>query len=219
MKEYEVYKFLESYDIKTPEYKIYDIDKKLFFHKFPAVLKILSKKVVHKSDVGGIRVGIDSNEELQDARDKMVISLQKNGIFLDSEDKFIVQETIKGEEFYIGGVYDEIFEEVLLFGKGGTLIEIEKDVCYIDTESDDNEILKSFKTTKISKIFPKFRGKEYKIEYVLDVIKKFQKLFLKEDIAEFDINPLIYTDKGFIAVDIRIKCGKPYKKKEKSSPI
>ncbi|WP_187648493.1 acetate--CoA ligase family protein [Nitrosophilus labii] len=215
MKEYEVYEFLKSYGIKTPQYKIFDIDKKLFFNKFPAVLKILSKKVVHKSDVGGIRVGIDSNEELQQARNEMVLSLQKNGIFLDSEDKFIVQETVRGEEFYIGGVYDDIFEEVLLFGKGGTLIEIEKDVCYIDTASEESEILKSFNTTKISKIFPNFRGKEYKIEYVLEVIKKFQKLFLKEDITEFDINPLIYTDNGFIAVDARMRFGKPDKKRKK----
>ena len=109
-----------------------------------------------------MRVGIDSIEELEDARNQVMDSLQRHGIFLDIHDRFIVEEQLSGEEFYIGGIYDEIFAEVLLFGKGGTLIEIEKDICYIDSEADAKEILRSFKTTKIAKIFPTFRGKKYR---------------------------------------------------------
>ncbi len=207
MRESELYKLLEKYGIKVPRYKVFDIDQEFYFDHFPAVLKIDSPKVVHKSDVGGVRVDIHSNEELKSAKHEILTNLQNHGIFLDLEDKFIVEEEIHGEEFYIGGLFDEIFEEVLLFGKGGILIEIEKDICYIDTEADDEEILKSFKTTKVSKMFPEFRGKKFEIAYVIDVVKKFQKLFTQEDIVEFDVNPLIYTDEGFVAVDVRMRQG------------
>ncbi len=207
MQEFELYQLLERYGIKVPRYRVFDIDQEFFFDHFPCVLKIDSPKVVHKSDVGGVRVGIYSNEELQEAKHEILDSLQKHGIFLELGDKFIVEEEVHGEEFYIGGLFDQIFEEVLLFGKGGVLIEIEKDVCYIDTEADEKEIIKSFKTTKVSKLFPKFRGKEYKIEYMVDVVQKFQKLFTSEPIVEFDVNPLIYTDEGFVAVDVRMRQG------------
>ncbi len=212
MKEYEIYELLKKYGINTPKYEVFDIDAPLYFDRFPAVLKIASDKVVHKSDVGGVRVGIDSPEELEVARQEVVENLQQRGIFLDINDKFIVEEFVQGEEFYIGGLYDTIFEEILLFGKGGTLIEIEKDVCYIDTQANKEEILRSFKTTKISKMFPTFRGKKYRLEFVVDVVQKFQKLFINENIEQFDVNPLIYTDEGFVAVDARLKPGKKQKR-------
>ncbi|BCD68153.1 acetate--CoA ligase family protein [Nitratiruptor sp. YY09-18] len=208
MKEYEIYQLLEQYGINTPKYQIFDIDAPLYFDTFPAVIKIASDKVIHKSDVGGVVVGVDSLEELELARNQISRNLQNRGIFLDVHDKFIVEEMVRGEEFYIGGIYDAIFEEVLLFGKGGTLLEIEKDICYIDLLANQNEIIRSFKTTKISKIFPQFRGKEYKLDYVVETVEKFQKLFMHEEIIEFDVNPLIYTPKGFVAVDARMKMGK-----------
>ncbi|BAF70035.1 acetate--CoA ligase family protein [Nitratiruptor sp. SB155-2] len=215
MKEFEIYELLRRYGINVPKYAVYEIDHMLSFDRFPAVLKIASDKVVHKSDVGGVRTGIHSMDELQEAKREIINSLQIHGIFLDLNDRFIVEEELHGEEFYIGGIYDPIFEEVLLFGKGGVMLEILKDICYIDVYANKDEILRSFKTTKVSKMFPHFRGKEYKIEYLLDTIQKFQQLFLEENISEFDINPLIYTDDGFVAVDARIKRGSKFHHKRR----
>ncbi len=211
MPEYEIYELLSKYGIRTPYYKVFPIDKSLYFDKFPAVLKISSKKVSHKSEVGGVRVGIDSNEELKRAKYEMVKNLQKNGIFLDSEDRFIVEESLKGTEFYIGGIYDNIFEEVLLFGQGGIFIEIQQDICYIDTEAEEDEILKSISKTKISALLKGYRNISIDKDELLRTIKAFQNFFKNEDITEFDVNPLVYTEEGFIAVDARIKEGKKRK--------
>lgn len=212
MKEAEVYTLLDKYNIKHPEYKVFKLNEDLDFNIFPCVLKIHSSKVVHKSDVGGVITDITDKKALKKAKETIINNLKKNGITLDNEDGFIIEEQIKGLELFIGGIFDTIFEEILLFGKGGTLIEIEKDVCYIDTASGEKEIKKSILKTKISKIFPSFRGRRYDIDIVINEIKKFQKLFENEDIKEFDINPFLYTDKGLIAVDARIKKGKPEKK-------
>ncbi len=217
MLEFEIYELFKRYGILTPHYKVFDIDQEFFFDRFPAVLKIASDKILHKSDVGGVRTGIHSNEELQSAKREIINNLQTNGIFLDMNDKFIVVEEVHGVEFFIGGVFDEVFEEVLLFGKGGTMVEIEQDICYIDTLADEDEIERSFFTTKISRIFPTFRGKEYNLTYIIQTIQKFQKLFMNEDIIAFDVNPLVYTPKGLVSVDARVIKGKKSKKRQKIS--
>jgi acyl-CoA synthetase (NDP forming) len=201
---------LKKYNIKTPKSKTFKINETLSFDTFPCVLKI--DKNIHKSDVGGVITGINSNEELQKAKEIILKNLKNHNIEIDENDKFLIQEEVKGIELFIGGVFDEIFEEVLVFGKGGVLVEIEKDVTYIDVNSDKEEIKKAISLTKISKIFPEFRGKKYDLELVIKEIQKFQNLFKNEDIKEFDVNPLIYTEKGLVAVDVRIKPNKPPKK-------
>jgi acyl-CoA synthetase (NDP forming) len=207
MKEAEIYEILKKYDINHPHYKVFKNDEILSFDIFPCVLKIHSNKISHKSDVGGVITGIKNNRSLNAAKKKIINNLKKHNITLDENDEFIVEEELNGLELFIGGINDEIFEKILLFGKGGTLIEIEKDICYIDTNANNEEIKKSIQNTKISKIFPEFRGKKYDLNLVVNEIKKFQKMFENEDILEFDINPLLYTQKGLIPVDARIKKG------------
>ena len=212
MKEGEVYKLLEKYSIAHPEYKIFKLNEKLSFDKFPCVLKIHSNKVIHKSDVGGVITDIKNNRSLNAAKKKIINNLKKHNIILDENDEFIVEEEIKGIELFLGGVFDRIFEEVVLFGKGGVLVEIEKDITYIDTNAKREEILKAIKKTKISKIFPEFRGKKYDIDTVIKTIENFSEMFKNEDILEIDINPLIINENGVFAVDARIKTGKKEKK-------
>ncbi|MEO1957983.1 MAG: acetate--CoA ligase family protein [Nautiliaceae bacterium] len=201
---------LKKYNIKTPKSKTFKISEKLSFDTFPCVLKI--NKNIHKSDVGGVITSINSNEELNRAKEIILENLKKHNIKINEDDKFLIQEEVKGIELFIGGVFDNVFEEVLVFGKGGVLVEIEKDITYIDVNSDKEEIKKAIALTKISKIFPEFRGKKYDLDLVVKEIQKFQNLFKNEDIKEFDINPLIYTEKGLVAVDVRIKENKPPKK-------
>ncbi|WP_457563430.1 acetate--CoA ligase family protein [Caminibacter pacificus] len=212
MKEAEVYKLLDKYGISHPKYKLFKLNEEVSFDTFPCVIKIHSDKVVHKSDVGGVITNIQNNRSLKSAKKEIIKNLKKHSITLDEDDEFIVEEEIKGIELFLGGVFDTIFEETIVFGKGGTLVEIEKDITYIDTESDEKEILKSIEKTKISKIFPQFRGKKYDLKLLIKTIKKFQKMFKNEDILEIDINPLIINEKGIFAVDARIKKGEKQKK-------
>ena len=212
MKEAQIYNLLAKYDIKHPKFKVFKTDEKLEFDKFPCVLKIHTNKISHKSDVGGVEIGISNNRSLNAAKKRILKNLKTHGVLLDENDEFIVEEEISGFEFFIGGIFDAIFEEVLLFGKGGTLVEIEKDITYIDIYADEKEIISAINDTKISKLFPEFRGKTYDINLIVNEIKKFQKFFNQENISEFDINPLIYTDSGLYAVDARIKLNKAERK-------
>ena len=198
---------IEKYSIPTPKEKKVKIDEEISFDTFPCVLKV--DLPIHKSDVGAVITDIKDNEELKKAKDVILENLQKHNI---KAEYLLIQEEIKGIELILGGKFDAIFEEVIILGSGGTLVEIIKDVTYIDTEANEEEIKKAIFKTKISKIFPEFRGKKYNLDSLINTIKKIQIMFKNENITEFDINPLIINEKGVYAVDVRIKEDKKNKK-------
>ena len=78
--ESELYKFLNKYGIKTPEYKSIGLNEVISFSSFPAVIKIESSKVVHKSDVGGVILNLNSIQELEQARGQIIRNLEKHNI-------------------------------------------------------------------------------------------------------------------------------------------
>lgn len=207
MTESELYQWLGKYGIKTPRCTVVGMDEDINIDFFPAVLKIQSPKVVHKSDVGGVALNLNSNEELKNAREKMKKNIQNvHKIPLDNNDCFIITQMLQGEELYIGSVDDDVFGNVILFGKGGIYLELYKDICYIDSGAKEDEILRAFKNTKISKLFEGYRGSTHQMGEVVNLVKSIQKLINENpDIKELDINPLKLTKDGLVAVDARIK--------------
>ncbi len=208
LSENELYGFLNKYGIKTPERKSVGINDKIEFSCFPAVIKIQSAKVVHKSDVGGVVLNLLSNDDLEKGREQIIENLKKHNILLDSNDSFIVTQMVFGEELYIGSVEDSTFGNVILFGKGGIYLELYKDVCYMEANAGEDEIIRALNTTKISKLFHGFRGFDYQEKWVVELVKSVQKMLKEHEIKEFDINPLKLTKDGLIAVDARILKGK-----------
>lgn len=208
LSESELYSFLGKYGIKTPACKSVGLREKITFDAFPAVIKIQSPKVVHKSDVGGVILNLTSNDELEKAREQIIANLKKHNIELDSNDEFIITQMVFGEELYIGSVEDSTFGNVILFGKGGIYLELYKDVCYIESNAREDEIKRALATTKIAKLFDGFRGFDYKIEWVINLVKSVQKMLQENEIKELDINPLKLTKDGLVAVDARILKGK-----------
>ena len=198
---------IKKYQIPTPKQKKIKIDEEINFDTFPCVLKV--DLPIHKSDIGAVITNIQNETELKKAKEIILNNLKKHNI---NAEYLLIQEQIEGIELILGGKFDEIFEEVIILGSGGTLVEIIKDITYIDTKADEEEIKKAIFKTKISKIFPEFRGKKYNLNALIDTIKKVQTMFENEDLLEFDINPLIINEKGCFAVDVRIKKGEKHKK-------
>lgn len=214
MNEVEIYTLLNQYDIYTPQYRTFAIDEPLNVDFYPCVLKTLSSKIVHKSEYGAVKVGISSQTVLEQERDEMLERVAQRGVVLDAEDRFLVSAMIGGEELYVGVVDDSIFGQVILFGKGGTQLELYKDICYIDLYATEAEIIRAIKLTKVSEIFYGFRNSGFTIGQAVAFIQKVQ-TFVKAHptLSELDINPLILNDEGFFAVDARIKFHvKPTKK-------
>ncbi len=208
MLEYEIYDLLKSCHLNTPKYKSFAMDEVPSIDFYPVALKLSSSKVVHKSEYGAVQVNIQNKDDLLKSIELIKSNVTSKGVKLDTGDKFLATEMVKGIELFVGIIDDEVFGKVILFGRGGVMLELDRDVCYIRLEADEKEIINAINLTKISKIFRGFRGKQYDIKKAVDFIKSIQKFIQEnEDIKECDFNPVILNDEGLFIVDARIKKG------------
>jgi acyl-CoA synthetase (NDP forming) len=164
---------------------------------WPVVMKVVSDRVSHKSDVGGVVLNIENLAEARAAFRHM----RKIKGFRAA----LVQEFIKGKLVIIGGKRDVQFGPTVLFGLGGIFVEVFKDfsigICPLKKQ-DARKIVRRIKAFELLK---GVRGqKSVDIPAVEDAIVQVSKLMCREhDIKELDLNPLIANEKGVVAVDAR----------------
>jgi len=205
MVESELYPLLLESGFHVPPFRRFALDEPFEIDFYPIALKVESQKIVHKSDVGGVALSLTNAHDAAAARDKMICSIHEHGIPLNSDDGFIATAMIQGEELFAGVVNDPIFGQIILFGKGGVLLELYRDVCYIDINADKEEILRAVRTTKISKLFEGFRGTLPMMDAIVTFIQTLQR-FIRTypTIRECDLNPVIFNPQGLHVVDARI---------------
>jgi acetyl-CoA synthetase (ADP-forming) len=164
---------------------------------YPLVLKVVSKKILHKSDVGGVKTDLRSEEEARAAFKEIMNIKDAEGC--------LVQKFIIGDWFLIGLKKDPTFNHVLAFGTGGIYTEVIKDVALRICPISIEEVRKMMKETKSYKILEGIRGKRLNIESVENLLLKTSDLTKKyPNIQELDINPLVVNEKESVVVDVRI---------------
>lgn len=157
-----------------------ELKKVLENFKFPVVIKISGKKIIHKKRLGGVVVGVSGFE-----RAKYIF---KKFIQIKDVEEVLIQEQINGKEFFLGIKKTPEFEHVLIFGKGGTDVEEKKEVVFrVCSVLEKKDIKKMFKELKIKKN----SCLEKNIFKLCELIKKFP------EILELDINPFILQKNGF----------------------
>ena len=162
---------------------------------FPLVLKIASKKILHKSDVNGVRVNIKDEKELEKAFNELKKIKNFEGV--------MVQEYIEGKFVITGLKKDPTFGHVIAFGLGGIFTEIIKDVSFRVCPITKKDAIEMIKEIKAYKILNGTRGEKpvnfYSILRVLLALSELSKKF--KDIQELDINPLIVNEKNAKIID------------------
>jgi acetate---CoA ligase (ADP-forming) len=205
---FEANEVLSSYGINTPTtQKCVDINDARDFVKvnqFPVVLKISSPEMLHKSDEGGVIVGIDNDEKLELAfanLEKIRDELKKNFSSIQ-----IQRQVGKGLELIVGSKKDFTFGNVLMFGAGGVLANLIEDRNLGLVPLGRIEIESMIKTSKVNKLLEGYRGKKgYESVKVIDLILKLQNLVIENpEISEVDINPAIINEDGIWAVDGKV---------------
>ncbi|MBI2672072.1 acetate--CoA ligase family protein [Candidatus Woesearchaeota archaeon] len=166
--------------------------------RYPVVLKIVSKKILHKSDVGGVKLNIKNEEELKKAFDE----LKKIKYFEGA----IVQEYLDGKYIICGLKKDETFGHVLVFGLGGIFTEVIKDVSFRVCPINKKEAEDMIKEIKGYQILKGMRGeKAVNLDSISNVLIKLSNLAQRyKNIHELDINPLIVNEKSSKVIDARI---------------
>ncbi|HLD24097.1 MAG TPA: acetate--CoA ligase family protein, partial [Sulfuricurvum sp.] len=205
MVESELYPLLSQSGFDVPPFRRFALDEPISLDFYPVALKVESPKIIHKSDVGGVSISLGNADAVETARNLMIRRIGEHNIVLDSNDGFIATAMIQGEELFAGVVDDPIFGQIILFGKGGILLELYRDVCYIDIHAGETEILRAIRTTKISKLFEGFRGSKPMMGEIVTFIQNLQR-FIKSNpkIRECDLNPVIFNANGLHVVDARI---------------
>lgn len=184
-----------------------EVDAALATLKPPLVVKIMSPDILHKSDAGGVKIGLTSAADVKDAINAMAASPKMQGARIDG---YLVEEMAPaGQELVIGGLRDPQFGPLVMVGLGGIFVEVLRDVsfriCPI-TRLDAQEMLAELKGAAI---LDGARGmKPVSKDAIIDVLLKVggeNGLLMRhaDDIAEADINPLIVSDSGAVAVDAR----------------
>lgn len=174
---------------------------------FPVVLKLLSKTITHKTDVGGVVLDIKTPEEVVQAYEM----IQNNVTKLKGKEHFqgvTVQRMVKrgGYELILGSSTDPQFGPVLLFGAGGQLVEVFKDSALAFPPLTRNLARLFMEKTKIYEALHGVRGrKSVDIKKLEDLLVDFSHLIVENPrIKECDINPLLVSEDEIIALDARI---------------
>lgn len=167
---------------------------------YPVALKLISPDVTHKTDVGGVKIGIKDEVRLRHAYEDILEGakgVRVHGILVQKMAR-------KGMELIIGGKKDSQFGHMIVLGLGGVYVEIFKDVsariCPI-TKEDAKEMVMELRSHPL---LTGVRGmKPINMEKLYSLMLTVSKMMVKEDMKELDLNPVIFDEKGFDIVDVR----------------
>ena len=177
--------------------------------RYPVVLKILSSDIVHKTEVGAVRVGIGSARQLRDEYADLMARVRARAPAARIRG-VLVQETARGLCETIAGVArDPAFGPLLMFGLGGVLVEALHDVVFRIAPVDDAEACSMLSSIRGAAMLGAFRGSPASDRNALaSVIRRLGQLALDfPEILELDVNPLLARVQGATAIDARVRIG------------
>ena len=173
---------------------------------FPVVLKISSPDVVHKSDSGGVKLGLANAAQVGKAYSEIVSSIKKAYPEAQIEGVSVQSMAPSGVEVIVGMSKDPQFGPVLMFGLGGILVEVLKDVSFRIVPVAERDAREMIREIKGYPVLQGYRGqKPASIPALEQLILKVSQFVEKNpQIKELDLNPIFaYPDKA-VAVDARI---------------
>jgi len=169
-------------------------------------LKIVSPDVIHKSDAGGVKLGLGIGQEVADAYDEIMASVKQRQATAKVEGVSVQQMARPGVEVIIGMSQDPQFGPVLMFGLGGILVEILKDVSFRIVPLTARDAREMIRDIKGYPVLEGFRGQEpADIPFLEDqLLKVSQFVEQNPEIRELDLNPIFAYSDGAVAVDARV---------------
>lgn len=205
----EGYDLLRKYGISVPEHSLAHSPEEAVSAAatigYPVVLKVVSAEVVHKSDAGGVVSSVSDESGVRQAFTgiQRTVAERVPGARIDG---ILVEKRLSGGlELLLGGRTDPSFGKVVTFGIGGTLVELLRDVAIRVLPLVDDEIPSFIHEIRGYRLIRGYRGEAPRdegslVRAVRSICRMFEE---RDDIVEFDINPLLLFAKGVSAVDAR----------------
>ncbi len=176
---------------------------------YPVVMKVVSPQVIHKSDVEGVRVGIEGEEELLEAWDSIFASVRSHESGAEILGQFIAGMAGEGVETIIGLNRDDMFGPVVMFGIGGIFVELYKDVSFRLCPLEASEVEAMVHEVQGHKMLKGFRGMPVAdMEALKKVILAVCTMGMENpEVSSIDLNPVRVNGEGALALDTRIILG------------
>ena len=219
--EYDAKKILRAFGISTIEDHFCSSEEECLRAArqvgYPVAVKVVSPEISHKSDVGGVKVGVLSDDELircyREMRERVARRVPGASI-----SGVLIEPVVKGHEVFVGVSRDSCFGPVMMFGLGGVLVEVLRDISYELAPLSTSEALRMIRGVRGYRILQGIRGGKPVDEDVLaGVLLKVSNLVTAyPQIEELDINPLVVEGSQAVAVDARLCVGQVYEQAQES---
>ena len=208
--EYEAKTVCKEYGIPVTELKIAKTAEEAAEYSeeigYPTVLKIISPDVIHKVDVGGVILNVGNSKDAKKAYNKIVENVKKHKPDAKIEGILVQEMAPSATEVIVGAIKDAQFGPTLMFGLGGTFVEIMKDVSFRIAPIKEDDARQMISEVKAYPILLGYRGQPPRdIDTIVKIILNTSRMVMEhQDIKELDLNPVIVYEKGAKTVDARI---------------
>jgi acetate---CoA ligase (ADP-forming) subunit beta len=178
---------------------------------FPVAIKIVSPQITHKTDAGGVKLGLASADEVPAAFDQMVAAAKRAVPDAQIEGVAVQRMAEPGVEVIIGVTTDAQFGPVLMFGLGGVLVEVLKDVAFRVVPLTARDARQMVRDLQGFPLLEGHRGQPPADLAAIEALLMSVSAFVEQhpDIVELDLNPVFAYPKGAVAVDARIVLSTP----------
>lgn len=210
---------LKAYGVKVPPYALAKTAKDAVKASkkigFPLVMKIVSPQILHKTDAGGVKVGIDNEKDVKKTFDQIIKNVKKYDKKAELKGVLLEKMVPKGVEMIVGLQVDPQFGPVIMAGLGGVMTEVFKDVAWRMlpiTLADAKSMIEELKS---SKLFKGFRGSApIDLNMLAKALVQIGKIGVDNAtyVNSIDFNPIVVYPKSYFVVDAKIILAKEVNK-------
>ena len=209
----EAYELCASYGMRVPRFRVAKSPEEAVEAArsigYPVVLKVLSPQVMHKTDVGGVVVGLMNDDGVRSAYEGILGSVRSlrpdariSGILVESQAPPSV-------EVIVGVTEDRKFGKVLMFGLGGIFAELMEDVSFRLIPVDEDDAREMMSEVRGYDVLKGFRGRPpLDVDSIVDLLLSTSRMVVENpQISQMDLNPVIVYEKGYVVVDCKVLLG------------
>lgn len=207
---HEAFAVMSAYGIPVPrggvarsEEEAVDIAERV---GYPVAMKVVSPQILHKTDVGGVMLNLNCQEDVRKSYYTILSNVHKYAPHAMVYGIYVQRMLEQGKEFIVGMSRDPTWGPMLAFGLGGIYVNLVEDVAFRIAPITRSEALQMMSETKAYRLIQGFRGEPpLDLEAILDVILRLSQLSTDfPEITEVDINPLFAYRRGCVALDVKI---------------
>jgi len=173
---------------------------------YPVVLKIVSPDIIHKSDVGGVIVGLKTVKDVRNAYKQILRNVKKHKADAKIVGLLVQEMAPPSTEVIVGAIKDPQFGPALMFGLGGIFVEVLKDVTFRVAPINEDEAREMISEVRAYPLLKGYRNlPPADIDTIVQILLNTSRLVMEhQEIKELDLNPIMVYEKGAKTVDARI---------------